>query len=175
MPSSDDFQYDPKTHTVRVSVRDLHRLLLEFRHLLENADQSACQEWGHMVDYDQSFERLADAVDAGSRLGAKYPGSDEPDLRTRCKDHPVYSWPASPETYGGPVKVEAFRVSGGYGVHYMTMGDGTPGSFPTALCGFWCTPEEARRTKAAPDCSVCVREAEIMGPVARARDGQAAS
>ncbi|MFJ8856757.1 hypothetical protein [Streptomyces sp. NPDC102437] len=81
------YGYDQDTRTVRVGHHDLARLLLMFRSLMSDQKPGA---WDHMTDYDLSFERLADAVDAGSQIlcGERWQG---PDLRMRCTTtEPVY-------------------------------------------------------------------------------------
>ncbi|MYV70263.1 hypothetical protein GT043_30845 [Streptomyces sp. SID2131] len=59
------YGYDPETNTVRAGQHDLARLLLMFRKLMREQPSG---KWRHMADYDLSYERLADAVDAGSQL-----------------------------------------------------------------------------------------------------------
>jgi hypothetical protein len=84
------YGYDPETDTVRVGQHDLARLLLMSRSLMREQEPGG---WDHMKDYDLSFERLADAVDAATkaRQGASWEG---PDLRMRCTTtEPVYDWP----------------------------------------------------------------------------------
>ncbi|GAB3180990.1 hypothetical protein [Streptomyces incanus] len=49
----------------RVGQHDLARLLLMFRSLVRKQEPGS---WDHMRDYDLSFERLADAVDAAAEL-----------------------------------------------------------------------------------------------------------
>lgn len=92
------YGYDPETTTVRVAQHDLARLLLMFRKLMREQPPS---KWKHMDDYDLSFERLADAVDASSqiRCGKRWTG---PDLRMRCTTtEPVYRWPGGAPYDGG--------------------------------------------------------------------------
>jgi hypothetical protein len=59
------YGYDPETKTVRVAQRDLARLLLMFRKLMREQPPG---KWKHVDDYDLSFERPADAVDASSQI-----------------------------------------------------------------------------------------------------------
>ncbi|WP_327170206.1 hypothetical protein OG471_01150 [Streptomyces sp. NBC_01336] len=82
--------YDDASDTLRVGRHDLERLLLEFRELMRKQEPAS---WRHMEDYDLSFERLADAVDAATeaRRGTRWEG---PDLRMRCTTgEAVYEWP----------------------------------------------------------------------------------
>jgi hypothetical protein len=59
------YGYGPETKTVRVAQHDLARLLLMFRKLMREQPPG---KWKHVDDYDLSFERPADAVDAGSQI-----------------------------------------------------------------------------------------------------------
>ncbi|MFG3072163.1 hypothetical protein [[Kitasatospora] papulosa] len=157
MHSNDEFQYDPKTDTVRVSRRDLARLLLQFRTELEN-NASEDDQWRHMHDYDVSFERLADAVNSGSRPGT------EPDERLRCKRTPAYKWPdLPPYQNGNGTGADPARITGGYGTHYVVMFRQTG----RALCGLNFTREEHRKSTGTPDCAVCVREMDLMAAIPR--------
>ncbi|MFJ4576781.1 hypothetical protein ACIP4W_36355 [Streptomyces sp. NPDC088846] len=63
--SENPYGYDPETTTVRVGQHDLARLLLMFRLVMREQPPG---KWKHMDDYDLSFERLADAVDASSQI-----------------------------------------------------------------------------------------------------------
>ena len=149
----EDFEYDPKTDTVRVSRRALTRLLLQFRQDREDGGGMTSREdpWLHMQDYDHSFEYLADAVDSGLRHG------EEPDLRLRCKRTAAYRWPdALPYRDGTPP--QAVTVTGGYGSHLAILDTQTG----RALCGLSFTREEARKTNRPAECSVCVREWSLM-------------
>ncbi|MFF9022498.1 hypothetical protein [Streptomyces eurythermus] len=88
-----DDAYDHESDTLRVGRHDLERLLLEFRKLARKQEPGS---WDHMNDYDLSFERLADAVDAATALrrGSRWEG---PDLRMRCSTtEAVYTWPSRP-------------------------------------------------------------------------------
>ncbi|MGC4952965.1 hypothetical protein ACLQ2P_07075 [Actinomadura citrea] len=144
----DPYGYDRKTDTVRVNRHDLARLLLEFRSLAERQEP---QSWTHMNDYDLSFERLADAVDAGRRVfyGRDYKG---PDYRMRCNLSPAYEWPEHAPYDGG--EVTTVRVVG-HGSHYLP--DPTD-DWPKALCGFSWAPEEGVPTAGEPSCPECRRE-----------------
>ncbi|AZP22822.1 hypothetical protein EJC51_46390 [Streptomyces aquilus] len=75
------YGYDPETKTVRVDQHDLARLLLMFCSLMREQKPGS---WDHMRDYDLSFERLADAVDASSqvRYGQRWRARDVPDSRS---------------------------------------------------------------------------------------------
>ena len=155
MHSKDEFQYDPKTDTVRVSRRDLARLLLQFRTEVES-NASEEDPWRHMRDYDFSFERLADAVD--SRPG------DEPDMRLRCKRTRAYEWPDLPPYQGqAGAGTHPARITGGYGTHYVV----NFGQTGRALCGLNFTREEVREVTGTPECAVCVRELDLMATIPR--------
>ncbi|MFE5512350.1 hypothetical protein ACFQ9J_17390 [Streptomyces sp. NPDC056529] len=69
------YGYAPETNTVRAGPHDLARLPLTFR---EPMREQPPGRWRHMDDYDLAFERLADAVDAGSQLryGKRWTGPD---------------------------------------------------------------------------------------------------
>ncbi|MFF0575494.1 hypothetical protein [Streptosporangium saharense] len=144
----DPYGYDPKTDTVRVRRHDLARLLLEFRSLAERQEP---QSWSHMHDYDRSFERLADAVDAGDQVfhGHRYKG---PDYRMRCSLSPAYEWPEKAPYDGG--EVSTVQVIG-HGSHYVPN---AAGGRHQALCGLWWTPEEGKPIAGEPSCPECRRE-----------------
>lgn len=157
MHSNDEFQYDPKTETVRVSRRDLRRLLLQFRTELED-NATGDDPWRHMHDYDAAFERLADAADCGNRPG------EEPDMRMRCKRTGAYQWPDhAPYQDRTGVPAQVVRITGGYGTHYVVV------QFQTgrALCGLNFTREEVRKATGTPECAVCVRELDLMAAIPR--------
>ena len=147
------YGYDPKSNTVRVGQHDLARLLLMFRSLVREQEPGS---WEHMVDYDLSFERLADAVDAaaGARQGARWEG---PDLRMRCTTtEPVYDWPEG-GLYNGGTTV-TWNVPG-YGSHATS--DDFEERSPTALCGFSWAEGEVRIVSGLPDCLECRREVQL--------------
>ncbi|WP_406363750.1 hypothetical protein OID55_41520 (plasmid) [Streptomyces sp. NBC_00715] len=109
-----------------------------------------------MRDYDVSFERLADAVDAAAkaRQGAGWKG---PDLRMRCTStDPVYDWPDDAPYDGGVPVTWTVR---GYGSHASSGGEGRHSL--TSLCGFSWAHGEGRRTEGLPDCSECRREVQL--------------
>ncbi|MFE0358785.1 hypothetical protein ACFW2I_35675 [Streptomyces nigra] len=149
------YGYDPQAHTVRVDQHDLARLLLMFRSLMREQRPGS---WGHMRDYDLSFERLADAVDASSQI--RY-GTDctGPDLRMRCTTtEPVYDWPA-----GAPYDGEATFtwMVPGYGSH-ATKNARSQRVMHTALCGFsWAKGDRPRWVEGLPDCPECRREVQL--------------
>ncbi|WP_256257190.1 hypothetical protein [Streptomyces sp. MUSC 14] len=149
------YGYDPETHTVRVDQHDLARLLLMFRSLMREQKPGS---WDHMRDYDLSFERLADAVDASSqiRYGKRWTG---PDLRMRCTTtEPVYDWPE-----GAPYDGEATFtwMVPGYGSH-ASKDDQVDLYSNTALCGFyWVKGDRPRRVEGLPDCPECRREIQL--------------
>ncbi|MEV6029390.1 hypothetical protein [Streptomyces sp. NPDC052036] len=106
-----DDAYDDESDTLRVGRHDLERLLLEFRALVGKQEPGS---WSHMKDYDLSFERLADAVDAAAqaRQGARWKG---PDLRMRCTStEAVYDWPDGAPYDSGTTVTWNVR---GYGSH----------------------------------------------------------
>jgi len=155
------------TGTVRVQVRDLHRLLLEFRAQLERSRGPVSYKggWHHGVDYDRSFERLADIIDAC--LAA---GGCEPDPRTRCQHGRIYRWPADPESVTW-VNVSAGSFAGDIDPrlrHLAAPGDQLAGAHEsyTALCGFTFVGEDIASI-GYRRCGVCVRERRLRGvPIA---------
>jgi len=140
--------YDPATDTVRVKRHDLARLLLQFRSLQAKQEPG---RWLHMHDYDISFERLADAVDAAdqARQGRRWTG---PDYRMRCTTDPLYVWPEG-TPHDGPVTTVHIPD---YGSHYVL----DPTSV-TALCGFTWAPEEGTSTNDEATCAECRREHQL--------------
>ncbi|MFJ6725422.1 MULTISPECIES: hypothetical protein [unclassified Streptomyces] len=109
-----------------------------------------------MRDYDLSFERLADGVDAAAeaRLGASWEG---PDLRMRCTTpEAVCTWPEVAPYDGGRPVVRNVR---GYGVHATASDPRRP--LPRALCGFSCSTEKGRVVEGMPDCRECLREIQL--------------
>lgn len=170
MTKPDPYGYDRDTDTVRVSRHDLARLLLQFRAELERSGRP--RDWMHMVDYDTSFERLADAVDHGTAIFYDAPqyrreSWREPDDRMRCKLTDTYVWPEgrgyADET--PPVERITEVTWGGArrarGTHYVAAG----GPVPETLCGFRYSSAEGRRVRAGtpPDCPVCLRERALIG------------
>jgi hypothetical protein len=149
--TKNQYGYDQETDTVRVGRHNLERLLLMFRSLVREQEPGS---WDHMRDYDLSFERLADAVDAAAqvRQGARWEG---PDLRMRCTTtEAVYDWPGgAPYDGGTPV---TWKVPG-YGSHATADDD----DLPTALCGFRWSKEEAHPVSGLPDCRECLREVQL--------------
>ncbi|WP_233414888.1 hypothetical protein [Streptomyces sp. N35] len=155
-PATDPtYGYDPDTGTVRLRHHDLARLLLMFRELMRDQKPG---EWQHMHDYDVSFERLADVVDAASQ--ASYGKHwDGPDLRMRCTTtEAVYEWPE-----GAPYDGEAtftWNVPG-YGSH-TTDEEEVHAYANTGLCGFsWAKDDKPRRVAGLPDCPECRREVQF--------------
>ncbi|MFF8646386.1 hypothetical protein [Streptomyces sp. NPDC015345] len=116
---------------------------------------------GAHADYDLSFERLADAVDASSeiRYGKRWTG---PGLRMRCTTtEPVYDWPQ-----GAPYDGEATFtwMVPGYGSH-ATKGESFRGVTHKALCGFtWAKVDRPRRMEGP---GVTARSAARCRPPAR--------
>ncbi|MEU9019169.1 hypothetical protein [Actinomadura sp. NPDC048394] len=144
--------YDPGTDTVRVRRYDLWRLLLAFRDLTE---RQAPRTWSHMLDYDISFERLADAVDAANQTlsGPEWRG---PDYRMRCSLAAAYVWPEDAPYDAG--RVTAVRVVG-YGSHYVAD---LLGPELRALCGLGYAAEEGKTITGEPTCPECRRELALM-------------
>ncbi|MGW2612015.1 hypothetical protein FNV65_00595 [Streptomyces sp. S1A1-8] len=127
------------------------RLLL-FRSLVRDQGPGS---WKHMKDYDLSFERLADAVDAAAeaRQGARWEG---PDLRMRCTaTESVYEWPEGTPYDGGTAAT--WNVSG-YGSHAASDDEEDR---LTSLCGFTWAERESRRVSGLPDCRECQREIQL--------------
>ena len=143
------------TDEVKVSAHDLHRLLLEFRAQLKHGDHRPAGYWHHAVDYDKSFERLADIIDA--RLIAAGLG---PDSRTRCQhDNPVYGWP------DGPVAVTWVNIRSPR-LRHLAGGEDRLQRFK-ALCGLTFVDEDMVDRPSAPyqRCDVCLREQRLRGNV----------
>lgn len=140
--------------TVTVQTWDLYRLLLTFRSLAE----ASGREWSHMVDYDQSFERLADAVEADRR---------KPDPRTRCNHtSSCYLWPQVREVQ--PVNVRSASLAGTPGrlQHLAYRAGERDGRLYHALCGFGFAQEDTvkKPTTPYPLCPVCDRESKLRVP-----------
>jgi hypothetical protein len=147
------YGYDPQSDTLRVGQHDLARLLLMFRSLARKQEPGS---WNHMRDYDLSFERLADAVDAAAeaRQGAGWEG---PDLRMRCTTtDPVYDWPDGAPYDGGTTIT--WNVPG-HGSHATS--DDDEHRRPTSLCGFSWSEREGQRVSGLPDCRECRREVQL--------------
>ncbi|KIE24779.1 hypothetical protein LK08_22720 [Streptomyces sp. MUSC 125] len=117
-----------------------------------------------MQDYDLSFERLADAVDAATaaRRGARWEG---PDLRMRCTTpEAAYIWPkGAPYDGGTPVVWNVL----GYGSHATSSDPRRPR--PKALCGFSWSTQEGRVVDGLPDCRECLREVQLGAERSRGR------
>ncbi|NUW32044.1 hypothetical protein HTZ77_11465 [Nonomuraea sp. SMC257] len=151
--------YDADTDTVRVSRTDLWRLLLTFRNLAPGHGQGS---WSHMEDHDISFECLADAIDAANQVlnGRTWTG---PDYRMRCDLSQAYRWPQHAPYDGGLVTaVRVVDAASGTdrGSHYVPAP--RLESWPTTLCGFGFTPQEARPVDGDPDCTACLREPALV-------------
>lgn len=159
------------SETVKVLAHDLHRLLLEFRAQVERGDRPPGGRrggWHHAVDYDKSFERLADTIDVHLKAAGC-----PPDPRTRCQhDNPVYSWPESPRSVAW-INVSAGPVSGDTGPRLRHLAASDTFTRFKALCGFTFVNEDI----AGPDagyrrCGVCVREQQLLrdGIIVRSED-----
>jgi hypothetical protein len=151
--------YDPAADTVRVSRHALWRLLLMFRDLTERGSQRV---WVHNVDYDISFERLADILDeANAQLGTK------PDPRTRCKHgEPVYEWPSACVARWTNVRAgRALNPELGGKLSHLASADGMHSY--RALCGFTFADEDVAKRPAQdyPRCATCERELQLCGNV----------
>jgi hypothetical protein len=156
-----DDAYDEESDTLRVGRHDLEWLLLEFRALVAKQEPGS---WSHMTDYDLSFERLADAVDAATaaRRGARWEG---PDLRMRCTTtEAAYTWPTGAPYEGGTPVV--WNVPG-YGSHAASGDPRRPR--PKALCGFSWSTQEGRVVDGLPDCRECLREVQLGAERPRSR------
>ncbi|MGW2492702.1 hypothetical protein ACWCV9_36655 [Streptomyces sp. NPDC001606] len=148
-----DDAYDEESDTLRVGRHDLERRLLEFRALVAKHEPGS---WSHMKDYDLSFERLADAVDAATaaRRGARWDG---PDLRMRCTTTEVaYTWPTGAPYDGGTPVV--WNVPG-YGSHATSSDPRRPR--PKSLCSFSWSMQEACVVDGPPDFRECLREGQL--------------
>ncbi|MFB7763602.1 hypothetical protein [Streptomyces xiamenensis] len=157
----DPYGYDPDSDTVRVRYQDLGRLLFMFRQLV---GQQPAGTWKHMRDYDVSFERLADAVDAADEAihGAHWEG---PNLRLRCTTaEPVYAWPDGAPYDGGTPATWNIK---GHGSH-ATPEDDDERLF-RALCGFQWARREGQRIDGLPDCPECRREVKLCAARRRTR------
>jgi hypothetical protein len=115
-----------------------------------------------MEDFDLSFERLTDAVDAATevRWDARWEG---PDLRMRCTTtEAVYEWPEGAPYEGGATVT--WNVSG-YGSHAIDSAEDASMS----LCGFSWAEGEGRRVSGLPDCRECRREVQLGAERSRGR------
>lgn len=154
----DLYGYDEETDTVRVRRHDLWRLLLTFRGLVE---RDGGRSWSHMYDYDVSFERLADAVDASNHRFYRHDWSG-PDYRMRCDRSAAYRWPKGAPYDGGEVttvRVKDGAVGTDRGSHYVPA---PMGEWPRALCGLSFVPEEAKPVAGEPTCPECRRELVLV-------------
>lgn len=145
-PATSRHELGPGTGEVTVRARDLARLLLEFRSL----QLTSGKDWSHMHDYDISFERLADVLDADG----------QPDPRLRCGHQPTVDWPKdepdaawyniSTASDAAPPRHRHLATARGAGLH-------------DAYCGFLFADEDIVRSPSAafPDCPVCVREQRL--------------
>ncbi|MEV7129739.1 hypothetical protein [Streptomyces sp. NPDC093260] len=149
-----DDAYDEESDTLWVGRHGLERLLLEFRALVAKQEPGS---WTRMTDYDLSFERLADAVDAATatRRGAHWEG---PDLRMRCTTtEAAYTWPT-----GGP-------YDGGTPVVWNVPGYGStpPPAIPGAPGRRRCAASAGRRRRAVSwtvrwtAASACARSSSV--------------
>ncbi|MFJ3728564.1 hypothetical protein ACIPYQ_39180 [Streptomyces sp. NPDC090045] len=154
------YGYDRETDTVRVGQHDLARLLLMFRTLMREQRPG---RWKHMDDFDLSFERLADAVDAAgeARQGKRWTG---PDLRMRCTTtEAAYTWPdGAPYDGGTPV---TWKVPG-YPSHAVAEGSRRR---DRSLCGFSWAQWEGRAMEGLPECLECLREVQLGAERSRGR------
>ncbi|MEU9005803.1 hypothetical protein [Streptomyces sp. NPDC048551] len=146
------YGYDAETNTVRVGQHDLARLLLMFRTLMREQRPG---RWKHMDDFDLSFERLADAVDAAMELrqGKRWSG---PDLRMRCTTtEAAYTWPnGAPYEGGTPV---TWKVPG-YDSHAVAERSRRR---TMSLYGFSWGENEGRAVEGLPECRECLREVQL--------------
>ncbi|GII89711.1 hypothetical protein Ssi03_77010 [Sphaerisporangium siamense] len=161
--TSDPHGYDQRSDTVRVRRHDVERLLLMFRQLAADhyghPEHAPGDRWAHMADYDISFERLADEIDAANRVfyGRKWTG---PDYRMRCDASPAYDWPAgAPYDGGEPAAVRVVEDRTDHGTHYVPA---PMDRFPETLCGFGFAPQEGRPAEGEADCTPCRRELALL-------------
>lgn len=137
---------EPGPGEVIVRAHDLARLLLEFRAL----QLTSGQEWSHMHDYDISFERLADVLDAHG----------EPDPRLRCGHHSAVEWP---EDDPAASWYDIRDVSDTAPVRHRHLAAARGGGFYDAFCGFWFAADDIVRSPSTPypECPVCLRERRL--------------
>lgn len=147
--------------TVEVPAHDLHRLLLSFRAALESG-KFPPGTWMHAVDYDWSFERLADILDQYRAANGWHL-----DPRTRCQRTAVYQWPDA----SAPARWVSVR-GGSHGgrARHLTAGThaadpGRDGLTQRALCGFRFTVADVVKKPSAVyrPCEVCERERQLQG------------
>jgi hypothetical protein len=137
----------PGPGEVVVRAHDLARLLFTFREL----QRTSQDRWIHMRDYDTSFERLADVLDAHGK----------PDPRRRCGHQPSITWPRErrnatwynirDSSYEAPAR------------HRHLAAERPDGGFYDAYCGFWFVTDDIVRkpSQPYPDCPVCLREQRL--------------
>lgn len=148
---------DKASDMVTVSAHDLHRLLLQFRAELERRGARP-GGWHHAGDWDESFERLADVIDA--RLLAKGGGRD---TRTRCHhDSPVYVWPDDSSVTWVSLRRGSAHTSARLR-HLVPQGD--PVRRWKTLCGFHFIEEDLVKRPGSlyPQCETCEREQWLRG------------
>jgi hypothetical protein len=128
-----------------VRAHDLARLLLEFRSL----QLTSGQDWSHMHDYDISFERLADVLDAHGR----------PDPRLRCGHQSAVKWPKAPGAGWYDIRVASDAAPARHRHLATARGDG----FYDAFCGFWFAAGDIVRSPGTPypNCPVCLRDQRL--------------
>lgn len=125
---------------------DLARLLLEFRSL----QLTSAQDWSRMHDYDISFERLADVLDAHGR----------PDPRLRCGHQSAVEWPEhAPDADWYNIR----DASDNAPARHRHLAAARGGGFYDAFCGFWFAADDIVRSPGTPypDCPVCLREQRL--------------
>jgi hypothetical protein len=137
----------PGPDEVVVRAHDIARLLLEFRSL----QLTSGQDWSHMRDYDVSFERLADILDAHGK----------PDPRLRCGHQSAVEWPKGKADATWYNIRDASDAAPARHRHFATPRRG--GGFYDAFCGFWFVDDDIVRKPTAPypDCPVCLREQRL--------------
>lgn len=147
--------YDRATGTVRVSPDDMGRLLVEFRSAVRRGHHGYLGGWHHMVDFDLSFERLADAVDAARRPGL--PPAD----RMRCEHEDPYVWPSVPKGALEHIVVKRRPDECSLSLVHTAWGLDDEGLY-RSLCGLHLgVPEDGQVTKKATTCVVCNREERL--------------
>ena len=140
--------------TIEVPAHDLHRLLLAFRAAIESGAKP--DGWAHAADWDWSFERLSDILDA-QRIASGH----QADPRTRCQHTSAYTWPP----VNGPAQWICIRASKGSAERHLVIEDARRHPLGRAVCGFRFADEDiVKRPRAAyRPCGLCEREQRLQG------------
>jgi hypothetical protein len=147
---------EPPHDPVTVGAHDLARLLIMFRGLLEGEPPP---EWDHEVDYDLSFERLADVLEAAE-------GRADPRYRCREGEAP-YRWPEPRTVRLVPVKAGSMTGLPPRLVHMAEYAPDAARPTVVAVCGMLFADLDVPRRW--PDgyrrCPGCWRAAGRLGNV----------